>query len=51
MKHSANGKNNRYSPKLQHIFDCDLRTKDGQRKWAKFFGWDKSSGTPQSQQK
>ncbi|MDB6033025.1 MAG: hypothetical protein JWM16_3363 [Verrucomicrobiales bacterium] len=40
-RNPLNIKISRYNPKLQHIFDCDLRTKAGQRKWARFFGWDK----------
>lgn len=50
-RNSVNGKSNRYAARLQHIFECDLATKEGQRKWARFFGWSKAFGLPQLQPK
>jgi hypothetical protein len=42
MKRNAmNGKSNRYAARLEHIFRCNLRTRSGQRKWARFFGWER----------
>jgi hypothetical protein len=31
----------RYAPNLENIFQANLRTPEGRRKWARFFGWEK----------
>jgi hypothetical protein len=50
-RNPVNVKITRYAPRLQHIFHCDLKTRSGQKKWARFFGWEKGMGFPDRQPK
>ena len=50
-RNEMNGKSRRYAARLENIFRCNLRTRTGQRKWARFFGWERESPFPELQSK
>jgi hypothetical protein len=50
-RNPINAKTTRYAARLEHIFRCNLKTRTGQRKWARFFGWEREFPFPDLQSK